>query len=53
LLNISIVNSAIQELHPFTVFGNRQFFIMRQNDRADLDDMGNDIALPKSRSTRS
>jgi hypothetical protein len=28
------------------VFGNsRQFFIMRQNDRADLHDMGNDIAL--------
>ena len=30
------------------VFGNsRQFFIMRQNDRADLDDMGTDIALPE------
>ena len=30
------------------VFGNsRQFFIMRQNDRADLDDMGKDIALPE------
>ena len=29
------------------VFGNsRQFFIMRQNDRADLDDMSQDIALP-------
>ncbi|MBL9139394.1 MAG: hypothetical protein JNK85_26230 [Verrucomicrobiales bacterium] len=29
------------------VFGNsRQFFIMRQNDRADLDDMAGDIALP-------
>ena len=25
----------------------RQFFIMRQNDRADLDDMGKDIALPE------
>ena len=30
------------------VFGNsRQFFIMRQNDCADLDDMGKDIALPE------
>ena len=30
------------------MFGNsRQFFIMRQNDRADLEDMGNDIALPE------
>ena len=30
------------------MFGNsRQFFIMRQNDRADLDDMGRDIALPE------
>jgi hypothetical protein len=28
------------------VFGNsRQFFLMRQNDRADLDDMGLDIGL--------
>ncbi len=28
------------------VFGNsRQFFLMRQNDRADLDDMGRDIGL--------
>jgi hypothetical protein len=28
------------------VFGNsRQFFLMRQNDRADLDDMGQDIGL--------
>jgi hypothetical protein len=30
------------------VFGNsRQFFLMRQNDRADLEDMGRDIALPE------
>lgn len=30
------------------VFGNsRQFYIMRQNDRADLEDMGKDIALPE------
>ena len=30
----------------FTVFGNScQFFLMRQNDRADLDDMGRDIGL--------
>ena len=28
------------------VFGNsRQFFLMRQNDRADLDDMAADIGL--------
>gem|GEM_PF-2388105 len=30
------------------VFGNgRQFFLMRQNDRSDLDDMAKDIALPE------
>ena len=30
------------------VFGNsRQFFIMRQNDRSDLEDMAQDIALPE------
>jgi len=30
------------------VFGNsRQFYIMRQNDRADLEDMAQDIALPE------
>ncbi len=30
------------------VFGNsRQFFIMRQNDRADVEDMARDIALPE------
>jgi type IV secretion system protein TrbE len=30
------------------VFGNsRQFFLMRQNDRADLDDIAQDIALPE------
>jgi len=29
------------------VFGNsRQFFLMRQNDRADLDDISQDIAIP-------
>ena len=29
------------------VFGNsRQFFVLRQNDRADLEDMAGDIALP-------
>lgn len=29
------------------VFGNsRQFFLMKQNDRADLDDISHDIALP-------
>ena len=47
--NISIV----QQYGPFkqsrirsAVFGNsRQFFLMRQNDRADLDDMARDIGL--------
>ncbi len=35
------------------VFGNsRQFFLMRQSDRADLEDMAHDIALPESPSTR-
>ena len=30
------------------VFGNsRQFFMMKQNDRADLDDIAQDIALPE------
>ena len=30
------------------VFGNsRQFFMMRQNDRADLEDISSDIALPE------
>ncbi|MEO8350123.1 MAG: TraC family protein [Chthoniobacteraceae bacterium] len=30
------------------VFGNsRQFFIMKQNDRADLEDIGKDIMLPE------
>jgi len=30
------------------VFGNsRQFFMMKQNDRADLEDIGQDIALPE------
>jgi len=30
------------------VFGNsRQFFMMRQNDRSDLEDIGRDIALPE------
>ncbi|MBV9010151.1 MAG: hypothetical protein JO354_13460 [Verrucomicrobia bacterium] len=47
--NISIVQqySRFNE-SPFrsAVFGNsRQFFLMRQNDRADLDDMARDIGL--------
>jgi len=30
------------------VFGNsRQFYLMRQNDRSDLDDMARDIAIPE------
>jgi len=49
--NISIVQQYArfkQSRIRSAVFGNsRQFFIMRQNDRADLDDMGSDIALPE------
>ena len=49
--NISIVQQYArfkQSRIRSAVFGNsRQFFIMRQNDRADLDDIGKDIALPE------
>src|SRR5438445_7215575 len=49
--NISIVQQYSrfkQSRIRSAVFGNsRQFFIMRQNDRADLEDMGKDIALPE------
>ncbi|MBI3408724.1 MAG: hypothetical protein HY040_10245 [Planctomycetes bacterium] len=49
--NISIVQQYArfkQSRIRSAVFGNsRQFYIMRQNDRADLDDMGKDIALPE------
>jgi hypothetical protein len=49
--NISIVQQYArfkQSRIRSAVFGNsRQFFIMRQNDRTDLDDMGRDIALPE------
>ncbi len=49
--NISIVQQYArfkQSRIRSAVFGNsRQFFIMRQNDRADLDDMGKDISLPE------
>jgi hypothetical protein len=49
--NISIVQQYArfkQSRIRSAVFGNsRQFFIMRQNDRSDLDDMGKDIALPE------
>jgi hypothetical protein len=48
--NISIVQQYArfkQSRIRSAVFGNsRQFFLMRQNDRADLDDIGQDIALP-------
>src|ERR1700675_1154786 len=48
--NISIVQqySRFKESRiRSAVFGNsRQFFLMRQNDRADLDDIGHDIAIP-------
>jgi hypothetical protein len=47
--NISIVQqySRFKESRiRSAVFGNsRQFFLMRQNDRADVDDMGRDIGL--------
>ncbi len=49
--NISIVQQYArfkQSRIRSAVFGNsRQFFIMRQNDRADLEDMAHDIALPE------
>jgi len=49
--NISIVQQYArfkQSRIRSAVFGNsRQFFILRQNDRADLDDIGKDIALPE------
>jgi len=49
--NISIVQQYArfkQSRIRSAVFGNsRQFFIMRQNDRADLEDIAQDIALPE------
>ena len=49
--NISIVQQYArfkQSRIRSAVFGNsRQFFLMRQNDRADLDDIAQDIALPE------
>ena len=49
--NISIVQQYArfkQSRIRSAVFGNtRQFFIMRQNDRADLDDMGRTSRCPK------
>ena len=49
--NISIVQQYArfkQSRIRSAVFGNsRQFFILRQNDRTDLEDMGKDIALPE------
>jgi len=48
--NISIVQQYSrfkQSRIRSAVFGNsRQFFLMRQSDRADLEDMAHDIALP-------
>ena len=48
--NISIVQQYArfkQSRIRSAVFGNsRQFFLMRQNDRADLDDIAQDIAIP-------
>ena len=49
--NISIVQQYArfkQSRIRSAVFGNsRQFFLLRQNDRADLDDMARDIAIPE------
>jgi hypothetical protein len=49
--NISIVQQYArfkQSRIRSAVFGNsRQFFLMRQNDRADLDDIAQDIAVPE------
>ncbi|MGH7954158.1 MAG: hypothetical protein ACREFE_19875, partial [Limisphaerales bacterium] len=49
--NISIVQQYTrfkQSRIRSAIIGNsRQFFLMRQNDRADLDDLANDIAIPE------
>jgi hypothetical protein len=49
--NISIIQQYArfkQSRIRSAVFGNsRQFFLMRQNDRGDLDDIGRDIAIPE------
>lgn len=49
--NISIVQQYArfkQSRIRSAVFGNsRQFFLMRQNDRGDLDDIAQDIAIPE------
>ena len=49
--NISIVQQYArfkQSRIRSAVFGNsRQFFLMRQNDRSDLDDIAQDIAIPE------
>ena len=49
--NVSIVQQYArfkQSRIRSAVFGNsRQFYLMRQNDRSDLDDMAQDIALPE------
>jgi hypothetical protein len=48
--NISIVQqyARFKRRIRSAVFGNsRQFFIMRQNDRSDFEDMGKDIAMPE------
>ncbi|MGH7990839.1 MAG: hypothetical protein ACREDS_11710, partial [Limisphaerales bacterium] len=49
--NISIVQQYArfkQSRIRSAVFGNsRQFYLMRQNDRADLDDIAADIAIPE------
>ncbi|HTR40297.1 MAG TPA: TraC family protein [Pseudomonadales bacterium] len=49
--NISIVQQYArfkQSRIRSAVFGNsRQFFLMRQNDRSDLDDIARDIAIPE------
>jgi hypothetical protein len=49
--NVSIVQQYArfkQSRIRSAVFGNsRQFYLMRQNDRSDLDDMARDIAIPE------
>jgi len=49
--NVSIVQQYArfkQSRIRSAVFGNsRQFYLMRQNDRSDLDDMAKDIAMPE------
>lgn len=48
MLGVSRAGKSVTMCISSAVFGDiRQFFIMRQNDRADLVDVSKDIALPE------